>query len=191
MPREAGGPHRGRARQSSASPRAVATSSAAARESTSLTTTRRRSGCRSHSARSAARPSARAADSGYGKDPCIRPPMRTGSTGFPWPTRRTRSIAAPTSSTVTDAAGTKMTMTASTAGVLEQMREDPLVQLGRRGAEHVDRVRSLASGGSAAARAARVSSDSWGQLEPGGITRVRAQDSQASRVGQDRDASTL
>ena len=85
------------------------------------------SGRRSHSARSATRPSARAADSGYANaaaaDParsaCGTPAelITTASTGFPAAAARAAaSTATATSSAVAETAGTKRTSTASTCG---------------------------------------------------------------------------
>ena len=84
-------------------------------------------GRRSHSARSAARPSARAADSGYAKAATWRDPrsaagtpsedITTASTGLSAPASpAVRSTAWATSSAVPLTAGTKRTMTASIAG---------------------------------------------------------------------------
>ena len=91
--------------------------------------------------------------------------MSTGRTGLAWPCVA-RSIASPTSSTVTEAAGTKITMRASTASSASRCgrtcsyrsdEAEPSMSIG---------FAVLASCGSTAARAARVSSDSCGSSSP-------------------------
>ena len=155
---------------------------------------------RSHSARRAARPSARAADSGYAK--LATPSSSSRTPGVPSaldrrraracpspPRRRLARSRPPTSSAPATTGGTKRTMTASTPPVGEHERDH--LRVGRRGrrAEHVDGFATLASAGSTSRARPASRRPSSGSSRPGRLARVGAEDPEPARVREHRDAA--
>ena len=159
-------------------------------------------GRRSHSARWAARPSARAADSGYGK---------TATAGVGAAERGRGAVGADHDGehgllrlALRDGAADRLRdlVGAGDDGRHEEhdQRVDARVGEQRRGARprrsrpspsRAGRPgsRVLASAGRSAASAARVSVGELGQREPGGLAGVGAEDAEPARVGDDADAA--